>query len=66
MANNKITTIVSITYPAKCKDCEFCISYPRGKRKRHYCANKKSPRSGDDVSLKDKVCDVWSMHGSAQ
>lgn len=54
-------TVVSITYPAKCKDCRFCVSYPRGKRKRHYCTNKKSPRSGSDIASRDKVCSEWEL-----
>lgn len=53
--------ITTITYNAKCKDCRFHISYPRGKVKRHYCGNSKSPNSGLDVALKQLVCFVWEI-----
>ena len=51
------TTVISILYPAKCKDCRACSSYPKGKTKRHYCVNSKSKQNGLNVTLKQLACD---------
>jgi len=43
-----------IIYDAKCKDCRFCVSYPKGKVARHYCCNVKSKFV--NITLKDDAC----------
>ncbi len=55
-------TTITITRPAKCKDCRFCVDYPKGKLKRHFCVNRESPRTGMDIRLKDNVCDKWELY----
>jgi hypothetical protein len=47
------------TRRARCKDCRFCVSYPKGKLNRHYCVNRDSKNKGSDVRLSDLVCDKW-------
>ena len=58
--------VITITYPAKCKDCIFIKQHNFGKLKRHICTNPESPRFDQNeylskVNLKDKVCDVWKL-----
>lgn len=60
-------TIVSITKPAKCKDCKFIQSVWFGvkkNQKRHKCINPESPRYGHEFStIKpfDFVCEKWKL-----
>ena len=59
-------TVISITYPAKCKDCIFCKPKTFGKMHRHICTNKESPRYDPSpylsrVALRDKVCDKLKL-----
>lgn len=59
-------TVISITYPARCKDCIFCKPKTFGKMNRHICTNKESPRYNESpnlskVSLRDLVCDKWKL-----
>ena len=59
-------SVITITYPAKCKDCKFLKPYKFGGNRRHICTNKESPRYDanvylSQVRLKDKVCDVWEL-----
>lgn len=59
-------TVISITYPARCKDCIFCKPKTFGKMRRNICTNTESPRYDpmpylSMVALKDKVCDNWKF-----
>lgn len=51
--------IISITYPARCKDCKFLYKYPVGKRKYSRCDNPESPRYTQNRRQRDLVCDKW-------
>lgn len=59
-------TVISITRPAKCKDCRYCQSFYKGKLKRHRCSNPLSDRYGvkysdKTIRLNDLVCKVWEL-----
>ena len=54
-------TIVTITYDAKCKDCRFLKEKYKGKRKLHYCSNKKSKYFNQQKTLRDLVCENWEL-----
>lgn len=64
-------SILSITYPAKCKDCIFLEQKYFGKMKRHICTNQKSPRYDPNpyfsrVALRDPVCSEWRLVAEKQ
>lgn len=59
-------TIITITYPAKCKDCIHLKPCTFGKLRRNICTNPLSPRYNPDkqlsmVRLRDRVCDDWEL-----
>ena len=60
-------TVISITYPARCKDCIFIKPHKFGNMKRNICTNPESPRHYPNntylsrVALKDLVCDKWKL-----
>ena len=59
-------SVITITYPAKCKDCIFLKPHKFGGNRRHICTNPLSPRFDPNVylsqvRLKDLVCDVWKI-----
>lgn len=58
--------IISITYPAKCKDCKFIQAKTFGRAKRNICTNPESPRYNANpylsrVALRDRVCSSWKL-----
>jgi hypothetical protein len=53
--------VITYTREAKCKDCKFCKSFYKGKRKKHTCTNPKSERHTAVITLNDLVCEVWEM-----
>ena len=58
--------IITITRPAKCKDCIFLKPYKFGKMRRNICTNKDSERYDMNpylsrVRLNDLVCDKWKL-----
>jgi hypothetical protein len=59
-------TIVSITYPAKCKDCQFIKPIKIKNTNRNICTNPESTRYDPNpflsrVALKDKACDKFQL-----
>ena len=54
-------TVVTITRPARCKDCIYLKRGRIGKRVRHACHNKLSPHFIELRTLKDPVCDKWAL-----
>jgi hypothetical protein len=59
-------TIITITSPARCKDCKFIKAKTFGKARRHICTNTVSERYDpspylSQVALRDKVCSKWSL-----
>ena len=48
-------SIVEIKYEAKCKDCKHYYSNWKGKRKRYFCGNPKSPFNGS-IAKSEKAC----------
>ena len=58
--------VITITYPAKCKDCAFLKPHKFWKMRRNICTNPESPRYDinvylSQVRLKDLVCDKWKL-----
>ena len=50
-------TTITITRPARCKDCRFCKPEYQGKRKIHRCNNPESEYYQSQITLRDYVCD---------
>jgi len=58
--------VITITYPAKCKDCKFIKAKTFGRARRNICTNPESERYDPNtylsrVALKDRVCDKWAL-----
>ena len=59
---------MTITYPAKCKDCKFSEMYnPRknngelSRKRKTKCKNPESIRAFQDIRQTDLVCDKWKL-----
>ena len=58
--------VITYTRKAKCKDCNYCSPFWKGKLKRHRCSNPQSERygrkyMGKTIALNDLVCDKWTL-----
>ena len=59
-------TTITITRPAKCKDCRYLDRFKKGKLIRHRCSNPESERydkkyGEKTITLNDKVCTKWMI-----
>jgi hypothetical protein len=59
-------SVITITCPARCKDCIFLKAHKFGKLRRSICTNVESPRYNinpylSQVRLRDLVCDKWKL-----
>lgn len=53
--------IMTITYPARCKDCMFLKKLPVGKKNYRRCDNPESPRYTQNRRQRDLVCYKWKL-----
>lgn len=56
-------SIMTITYPARCKDCEFMMQAYVAKKRHYICNNTESPRYTQNIRQGDLVCQKWKPVG---